>query len=535
MITECGHSICLNCLQSQLDYEGFIECKIDKIKIKLKDRSIESFPENQVLLDFLKKHSKASQKERIRSIQTQTSFQRKLAQNVFLIKEPAKSEEVPPSENKEPIGRCSNHQKDLEIFCENCSLWICYQCGLFGDHKGHHFLNLEEFRQNSQNFCTQVSSVHSEILKEEQYLKKHFVEVFQNLKFTNKWESLKKLVKQQVDSIAEQLHKKEHELYVQIDQKFQSCAEHLKEVIEEELEKISKANNAKWKTLENTVKDIQSKEDAQKTYLKVIKQSSGAKFLEEIKKMPQEIEEIQQILKKKLNLFLKQFSFEVTAPPEFHFWIQAPEFKDLNESLQQMNSRDQSTRQIFELKENTRTNNILKDLSIDTSPSFNKKKIHKLNQNQQGEEEEDEGKVRVIDFSSLRNRKKLKTKVEVFKPIKRKNDLDVRAQMYTSQKNIYSPPKQLRTSVGINEERGRQIKLLRLNSDHKRKQGSQELTKRLSTGRDLLTQTNKQFLDLDDKNLNEEDLQGVLQIIKESPNLKALILTNNSFNDRCVE
>lgn len=39
------------------------------------------------------------------------------------------------------VDLCPEHQKDLEIYCQECFKWICYKCGLFGLHKGHNLIN----------------------------------------------------------------------------------------------------------------------------------------------------------------------------------------------------------------------------------------------------------------------------------------------------------------------------------------------------------------------------------------------------------
>lgn len=62
MITECGHSICLLCLKQKIEKELDINCSEDNLVIKTKNKGLESFPQNVILIKYIQK-SKTTAKE----------------------------------------------------------------------------------------------------------------------------------------------------------------------------------------------------------------------------------------------------------------------------------------------------------------------------------------------------------------------------------------------------------------------------------------------------------------------------------------
>ncbi len=56
---------------------------------------------------------------------------------------------------------CGIHGKPLEIICVNCTKRICYQCGLFGDHKGHKMKTEVEFNQEAAEYLDILTDCHN--------------------------------------------------------------------------------------------------------------------------------------------------------------------------------------------------------------------------------------------------------------------------------------------------------------------------------------------------------------------------------------
>lgn len=121
-------------------------------------------------------------------------------------------------------------------------------------------MNQDEFKRNSDRFCEKIRDISKDIKKEEVYLKKHFVEVFYNLKINKKIETLKKQISQKFEVIRNQLNQKEEELINQLDMKFGECSDFLKEKIEEEVEKLEEKNCQKQKLIDLTLKDLDQNE-----------------------------------------------------------------------------------------------------------------------------------------------------------------------------------------------------------------------------------------------------------------------------------
>jgi hypothetical protein len=41
-------------------------------------------------------------------------------------------------------GKCAQHNKELEVFCDQCEEMICVWCAVTGEHKGHSVLTVDE-------------------------------------------------------------------------------------------------------------------------------------------------------------------------------------------------------------------------------------------------------------------------------------------------------------------------------------------------------------------------------------------------------
>ena len=72
-------------------------------------------------------------------------------------------------QNTEQI--CQKHCKKMEIFCLQCEEVICYQCGLFGEHKGHEIEEDGEFYNRIDNLSNALIKTMETITKNQKYFK----------------------------------------------------------------------------------------------------------------------------------------------------------------------------------------------------------------------------------------------------------------------------------------------------------------------------------------------------------------------------
>lgn len=115
--------------------------------------------------------------------------------------------------------KCHYHNKELEILCKTCVRPICYQCGLFGDHRNHNLVKIEEFQKEAEHFCEEVENIARKIEKEEYYLKDQFVEVYFTQKGKKKLESLKESINQGFRTIYDYLEHKKNKIIKNVEQR----------------------------------------------------------------------------------------------------------------------------------------------------------------------------------------------------------------------------------------------------------------------------------------------------------------------------
>ena len=183
ILFKCGHSLCLKCLNEKINFnEKNFTCPIDKIKYE-NINSVESFPKNIALIDLLQ----------TKNIEYLTSPQPKLNTDKFKLLESIKKF----SEKKIKLTQyCKIHpNKNLEIICLDDKCKICTNCALFGEHKNHNIINIDDFEKEIE--------VKSEVLID---LFDTIEKKFKDEKFSNsdnlKYDNLLKYINEKFDNIS---------------------------------------------------------------------------------------------------------------------------------------------------------------------------------------------------------------------------------------------------------------------------------------------------------------------------------------------
>ena len=78
------------------------------------------------------------------------------------------------SENFEEKNLCLLHNVKLELICIECEEKICYQCGLFGNHKNHKVEKREEFIKKSNSIIKKIKGLKKEMDEKINYIKNFY-------------------------------------------------------------------------------------------------------------------------------------------------------------------------------------------------------------------------------------------------------------------------------------------------------------------------------------------------------------------------
>ena len=147
ILLNCGHTICSLCISSSNNSNSILKCPEDNTEYQ--NITLASFPINKALLRLLHKisESKKNNEEnsliKIVSIKTpKTSPEKRLntarASRINL-------ENLKLISNKKS-EKCPEHpSRNLEMICLEDQCKICTNCAIFGKHKNHNVINIDEF------------------------------------------------------------------------------------------------------------------------------------------------------------------------------------------------------------------------------------------------------------------------------------------------------------------------------------------------------------------------------------------------------
>lgn len=110
----CGHTVCKDCLAKILKMDN-PQCPLDKWYFSGEYRTLEDFPTNYLGKDLLERNSNWSQ--------------------------------------------CPLHHEPNQVICLTDNTIICTHCGLFGNHKGHDFKLLLDYKETAQQKKEQLETI----------------------------------------------------------------------------------------------------------------------------------------------------------------------------------------------------------------------------------------------------------------------------------------------------------------------------------------------------------------------------------------
>jgi len=144
----CGHTICKGCLIQVLKMET-PKCPLDKLKFGEDFQNIDAFPTNFLGKELLEMKGKWSQ--------------------------------------------CDFHKKENEMICLTDQVFVCANCVIFGDHKGHDVKLLSEFEDIAKQKKNKLLALSENISKIPSEFAKTFEEKMQSMKsiITDKFQNLR--------------------------------------------------------------------------------------------------------------------------------------------------------------------------------------------------------------------------------------------------------------------------------------------------------------------------------------------------------
>ena len=243
ILIKCGHSICLSCLKEKINFdEKILICPIDNLKYE-NINSVEIFPKNLALIELFKN----------KTLECLTSPQPKFNSNKLKLLESIKK----INDKEQNINQiCNIHpNKNLEIICLDDKCKICTNCALFGKHKNHNIINIDDFEKEIE--------IKSELLINLfDTIEKKFKDTNLNIENEFKYDNLLKIINDKINSISNLISVFNKRIINKIKNEEEKYKEEIKNKFTYLTEKISFfksiPNNLKTK-IENWKKLVQNK------------------------------------------------------------------------------------------------------------------------------------------------------------------------------------------------------------------------------------------------------------------------------------
>eukprot|EP00347_Sterkiella_histriomuscorum_P008359 403345403 len=140
VISQCGHSLCKQCILKLLKTPSSSQKECPLCKTKINQKSLADFITNRTLIKIIQK--KVDSKRTNRNYEDDKLSFSQSGRNSPMLRENNQNNSQPPTNPKDT--RCLKHtSKDIEFFCNQCQQIVCSLC-IFHDHNGHELTQLEE-------------------------------------------------------------------------------------------------------------------------------------------------------------------------------------------------------------------------------------------------------------------------------------------------------------------------------------------------------------------------------------------------------
>ncbi|CAK85044.1 unnamed protein product (macronuclear) [Paramecium tetraurelia] len=224
VLPSCGHSICLSCVNQYTSGEQSLVCKEDGIQCNV-PRDIKCFPHNQSIIALLKK--RRSSGRCITTIQTPDEQQQQIHNQTKDVSDFSSEKGLSHSQSQEALPKtslCKLHQKELELVCQEDGQYICVNCALFGPHKFHNYLPIEQYLKQIELAVQQISNVYKQI-----QIERNSQEQFKQLLvlgLNQQQNCLKSLIELQFDDLIKSIGDIKLQVLHKVELNYQNSIEH---------------------------------------------------------------------------------------------------------------------------------------------------------------------------------------------------------------------------------------------------------------------------------------------------------------------
>ena len=270
ILLNCGHSICSLCISKFNETQTSLKCPEDNTEYQ--NISLSSFPINKALIRLLHKisESKKNNEEnsliKIALIKTPKTSPNK---SINTARESRINLENLKLINNQNCEKCLDHpSRNLEMICLEEQCKICTNCAIFGKHKNHNVINIDEFVKDIETKAEKLIELFEnisdgEIKKEIEIINEKSKNNLLNLLeiINDKYNYMTNIIKDFTQNLIEKVKKDENILIGEIKTQFDKLKERINYYLEFP-EKIN-SNVSEWKnkvqdnmSLLNEVKDL---------------------------------------------------------------------------------------------------------------------------------------------------------------------------------------------------------------------------------------------------------------------------------------
>lgn len=217
ILLNCGHTICSTCIQLSISSNTPLKCPEDSTEYS-STLSLSQFPINQSLLKLLTKL-----KTTRLSLSSLSQYPiNALSRDSLLLFKSLKSvqsscQKTDPNKNSQS---CQDHpERKLELICLEDKCKICTNCVIFGSHKSHNVINIDEFIKCLEKDAGNLIELFENITvgnfhKDMEKLNDHDVNKFKKLRelIDNKYENISKNIQEFTEKVIQKLKEDENKL-----------------------------------------------------------------------------------------------------------------------------------------------------------------------------------------------------------------------------------------------------------------------------------------------------------------------------------
>ncbi|CAK67305.1 unnamed protein product (macronuclear) [Paramecium tetraurelia] len=164
VLPSCGHSVCYKCVEQYICGGQQLKCKEDGIECNV-HRDQKCFPQNQSILTMLKKRQSSAKTLATYQTPDDEHSQNSTKEMAEHFSEKSTSQ-FTPTEAPPKTSICQLHQKELELICQEDGQCICVNCALFGPHKFHNYLPIDQFLKQIELTVNEISCLYKQIQNE---------------------------------------------------------------------------------------------------------------------------------------------------------------------------------------------------------------------------------------------------------------------------------------------------------------------------------------------------------------------------------